>query len=289
MGAEVAATALAVTTAATFVVPVVAGNSTQRQASNAKNTANATAAAEVAERTRLAEEHAAAVNAEAQRQASLAIKNQQAQNARINMLASEAADSEMAVARNILERTQEEAGILVKDAARESERIEGLKLMVEGKQVSSLAAGGVDLSRSGTAGVIHQDTETRAAKDQSALKESTQSKLNLLQKTGEFAMEQGKTSARNILESASNTTLTNMENVNAWSEALIYNAKISGETEKGAAEMQNLMTMADANRFSFEVDRLKSSANAQMWGQLLQSTANLIGTSGSFGSGGSGK
>lgn len=269
MGAEVPAAGVAVVG---VVNSVVQNNSTQRQADNAKNSANAAAQAEVAERARLAEEHAAAVNAEAQRQAAQAIKNQQAQNARISMLASEAAANERAVAKNILERTQEESGILKQESARESLRIEDLKQQIEGKQVSSLAAGGVDLSRSGTAGVIHQDTETRAAKDQTSLKESTQSKLNLLQETGEFAVQQGEASARNILLSAENTMLTNAANVQSAADALVHNARISGETELASAEMQNLLTLASADQFGQQVDRLKSQSNAQMWGSILGSS-----------------
>jgi hypothetical protein len=251
---------------------ISAAESTKRQAEHANETAQAQAAAEVAERNRLTAEHTAAVTAEAERERALAISNQDAQNVRVNALAAEAAANEKAIAQNISERSQEEALITKAEAARETARIEDLKASTQSRQIAALASGGVAVGdESGTAGALLLDTKTRANKDITALTEASTSKTNLLQKQAAFAVEQGDVSSKNILESAEHGTKTSAENVKNAADTLVANAKIGGETDIAMANLQNLMTMGSAAQFSQQVDRLKSEANAKMWGSILGS------------------
>lgn len=263
--------------AASLAYSVVSNESVSRQAEHAADTAQAMAQAEIAERSRLTAERTAAVTAEAERQRVLAISNQEAQNVRINALAAEAAAGEKAIAQNLLERSQEEALIVKSESAREAARIADLQAQTQGRQLAALAGGGVDTSgESGTTGAILLDTKSRAGRDLGALKESETGRVNLLMKTGAFAAEQGEMSAKNILESAGHATKTNIENVRAAADTLVENARISGATDIGIANLQNLMTAASAAQFSQQMDRLRSEANARMWGSLLSTGSNLL-------------
>lgn len=267
MGAVAAATAVA-----SLIYSVYSTDAANRKADNAANSAKEQAEAEAAERNRLTAEHTAAVIAEAERERALAISNQDAQNVRINALASEAAANEKAIAQNISERSTEESLIVKQEAARETARIADLQAQTQGRQLAALAGGGAAIGdESGTAGALLLDTKTRANKDIGALKEASTSKVNLLQKTGTFAVEQGDVSAKNILESAKHGTMTSAENVKNAADTLVENAKIAGATDVAMANLQNLMTLGSAKQFSEQMDRLKSENNARMWGSILGS------------------
>ena len=262
----------AIAAAAGTIYNIQANRSMQRQAGHAADTANTQAALEIAERNRLTAEHTAAAVAEAERERALAISNQEAQNVRVNVLAAEAAASEKAIARNILERSQEEALITRQESAREEARIRDLQEATQGRQLAALAGSGVSLAgEGGTSGAILLDTKTRAGKDVGALKDVTTARMNLLEKQGSFALEQGEASAKNILESAEHATQTNIENVKAAGETLVRNAEIAGATDTAMANLQNLMTIGSASQFSQQVDRMRSEANARIWGSLLSS------------------
>ncbi len=263
MGAEI------LLAAASLIFAVTANESAQRQAGHAADTATAQAAAEVAERNRLTAERTAAVTAEAERERALAISNQDAQNVRVNALAAEAAANEQAIARNVAERSGEESLIVKQEAAREQARLLDLQKETQSRQVAALAGSGVAVGDAGTAGALLLDTKSRASKDIGALKEAEASKTNLLLKQGSFALEQGATSAKNILESAEHATKTNIENVRNAADTLVANAKISGDTDIAMANLQNLMTIGSAAQFSQQVDRLRSEANARMWSSIL--------------------
>ncbi len=272
MGAEVAA-GVAI---ASLIYGVASNQDTQRRADNANAAARQAAEAQVAENNRIVAEHTAAVTAEAERERALAISNQDAQNVRVTALATEAATNEKAIAANIADRSKQEALITQQEAAREQARIQDLQAQTQGRQIAALASGGVG-DTSGTAGALLLDTKTRANKDIGALTEATNSKINLLQKTGAFAVEQGDVSSKNILETASHNTQTAAENVKNAADTLVANAKIGGATDTAMANLQNLMTMASADQFSQQVDRLKSQSNAQMWGKIF-GTAGGIAT-----------
>ena len=70
-----------------------------------------------------------------------------------------------------------------------------------------------------------------------------------------------------------------MDNVLSAGETLVQNAKIGGQTERSMANLQNLLTLGSASQFREQVDRLKSEANARMWGTLLSGTGTLLSTS----------
>jgi hypothetical protein len=258
--------------AAGLAYSVYANEDAQRRYDNAKNAAQEQADAEVAERNRVTAEHTAAITAEAERERALAISNQDAQNVRVNALATEAAANEKAIAQNISEKTQEEALITKQAAARENARIQDLQAQTQGRQLAALASGGVAVGdEGGTAGALLLDTKTRANKDITANTEAATSRVNLLQKTGAFAVEQGDVSSKNILDTASHNTETMAENVKNAADTLVANAKIGGATEQAMANLQNLMTLGSAAAFSNQVDRLKSESNAKMWSNLLGS------------------
>lgn len=263
--------------AASLGYNIYANDAAKRQAEHASETAQTQAQAEIAERNRLTAERTAAVTAEAERQRALAISNQEAQNLRVNALAAEAASQEQAIAQNLLERTQEESLITKQESAREAARVRDAQAQTQGRQLAALAAGGVDTSgESGTTGAILLDTQTRAGRDIGALEEATTGRVNLLMKQGAFAKEQGEASARNILESAGHATKTNIENVRAAADTLVENARIGGATEMAMANLQNLMTAASAQQFSQQMDRLRSEANARMWGSVLNTGSSLL-------------
>jgi hypothetical protein len=265
-----AATAAVSVAVAGLAYSVYANEDAQRRYDNAKNAAQEQADAEVAERNRVTAEHTAAITAEAERERALAISNQDAQNVRVNALATEAAANEKAIAQNISEKTQEEALITKADAAKETARIQDLQAQTQGRQLAALASGGVG-DGSGTAGALLLDTKTRAEKDITANTEAATSRENLLKKTGAFAVEQGDVSSKNILDTASHNTETMAENVKNAADTLVANAKIGGATEQAMANLQNLMTLGSAAAFSEQVDRLKSESNAKMWSSLLGS------------------
>ena len=267
-----AGTAAVVVAVAGLGYSVYANEDAQRRYDNAKNAAQEQAAAEVAERNRLTAKHTAEITAEAERERALAISNQDAQNVRVNALATEAAANEKAIAQNISEKTQEEALITKQAAARENARIQDLQAQTQGRQLAALASGGVAVGdEGGTAGALLLDTKTRANKDITANTEAATSRVNLLQKTGAFAVEQGDVSSKNILDTASHNTETMAENVKNAADTLVANAKIGGATEQAMANLQNLMTLGSAAAFSNQVDRLKSESNAKMWSNLLGS------------------
>jgi hypothetical protein len=260
----------AVTAVLSLAYSVQTNDSAQRRYGHAQDTANAQAAAEVAERNRVVAERTQQLTAEAERERALAISYQDAQNVRVTALAAEAAANEKAIAQNISERSQEEALIVKQDAARETARIEDLKATTQGRQIAALASGGVG-EESGTSKALLLDTATRANKDIGAVKEASSSKQNLLTKQAAFAVEQGDVSSKNILESASHATKTNAENVKNAADTLVANAKITGAGDLNMAGLQNLMTLGSAAQFSQQVDRLRSEANARMWGSILGS------------------
>jgi hypothetical protein len=262
----------AVVAVASLAYSVYANDESKRLGEQARERANQQAEAEVAQRNRLTAEHTAAVVSEAERERALAISNQDAQNVRVNALAAEAASNEKAIAQNLSERSQQEAMITKQDAARETARIQDLQSQTQGRQIAALASGGASVDAGGTAKALLLDTSTRANKDVTALKEAATSKENLLQKQGAFALEQGATSSRNILETAAHNTSTYSENVKNAADTLVANAKISGSTEVAMANLQNLMTLGSAKQFSEQVDKLRSEANARMWGNLLGSS-----------------
>ena len=263
--------------AASLVFSVQTNMSAQRQAGHAEDTANQQAAAEIAERNRLVSERTAAMTSEAERQRALAISNQEAQNIRVNLLATEAASNERAIAQNIAERSAEEAIITRAESAREEARVRDLQATTQGRQLAALAGSGVAVGdEGGTAGAILLDTKTRANKDVGLLKDVTASRLNLLEKQGAFALEQGGTSAKNILSSAEHQTKTSLENVKAAADTLVQNAKIGGANDIGMANLQNLMTAGSAAQFSQQVDRMRSEANARMWGSLLSGAKSFL-------------
>jgi len=259
---------------------VVQSSSSQRQAQHANDTAQHQAQAEIAERNRNAAERTAALTAEAERERALAISNQEAQNVRVNALASEAAANEKAIAQNISSRSAEEALITQKEADREAARIKDLQATTQSRQIAALAGGGVAVGdESGTAGALLLDTKSRADKDIGSLKDAVASKVNLLQKTGSFALDQGDVSAKNILASAAHNTTTSLENIKNAGDSLVANAKIQGASELNMTNLQNLMTLGSAAQFSDRVAQLRSDANAKMWSSLLGSnmwsTTNL--------------
>jgi len=270
MGAEVSA-GVAI---ASLIFGVASNQDAQRRAGNANAAAQAAAQAEVDARNQAVAEHTAAMTAEAERERSLAISSQDAQNVRITALATEAAANEKAIAQNIQERSTGEALIAKQEAAQETARIQDLQAQTQGRQIAALASGGVG-DTSGTAGALLLDTKTRANKDIGALKTATDSKVNLLQKTGSFAVEQGDVSSKNILDTATHNTETAATNVKNAADALVENAKMGGANDVAMANLQNLMTIASADQFSQQVDRLKSQSNAQMWGNLLGTTGGL--------------
>ncbi len=259
---------------ATLGYSAYANEDAKRRADNANAAAQAAAEAQVAANNRLVAEHTAAMTAEAERERALVISNQDAQNVRVNALATEAAANEKAIAQNISDRSQQQALITQQDAAREQARIQDLQAQTQGRQIAALASGGVS-DASGTSGALLLDTKTRANRDIGALQQATDSKINLLQKTGSFAVEQGAVSSKNILETAAHNTETAAVNVKNAADTLVANAKIGGATDTAMANLQNLMTMASADQFSQQVDRLKSQSNAQMWGQILGTTGSL--------------
>lgn len=273
------AAAAAVVSVASTLYSAYSNRAQQRQADNSAKSAEYRAIAENAERDRLTAEHTAAVTAEAERERSQAIKFQKEQNTRANMLAMEAAETEKKVAANIAERSQQEAAITEQDRKREEERLRDQQATMQGRQKAALVGGGVSITDSGTANMLLLDTKQRTDKDITGLNEAVGSKINLLKKQGEFALEQGETSAKNILMSASHATKTSMENVISAGDAMVKNAKIGGQTEKAMANLQNLLTLGSARQFSEQVDRLKSEANARMWGTLLSSTGTLLSSS----------
>jgi len=273
------AAAAAVVSVASTLYSAYSSRAQQRQADHAAESAEYRALAENAERDRLTAEHTAATIAEAERERAEAIKFQGEQNIRANMLATEAADTEKKVAANIAERAKMESDIVNQDAAREAERVKNLEAETVGRQKSVMASSGVDINASGTANILLLDTKKRTEKDLGLLSEATGSRLNMLQKQADFALEQGDTSARNILKSAEHATKTSMDNVLSAGETLVQNAKIGGQTERSMANLQNLLTLGSASQFREQVDRLKSEANARMWGTLLSGTGTLLSTS----------
>ena len=271
---------MGVVSAATAVVSLlysaVSTSSTRRQASNSAATEDAYAAAEVAANNEATAETTAATIAEAERERAVAISNQEAQNTRIEAIASESAANERAIAQNIKERSQEETNLARLESAKEVSRLHELEAQTKGRQLAALASGGADLEgESGTAGALLLDTKTKANKDITATKEAMQSRVNLLTKTGEFAVDQGEVSAQNILDTAEHTVKTNLENVKSAGDTLVANAKISGETADSLDALENLLTLGEASSFSSQIDSLKSQANAKLWGSLLSTSSQL--------------
>jgi len=273
--AEWAAVALA---AASAAYNINANEKTRKSTNDAAGKAADDAAATTAASTASAKKYADELNAEAERERLVAISAQDAQNVRLAALAQEAAANEKVLAQNIAERAGEQSLVDQQAADAETARVKEAERTTMARQIASLAGAGVSLAdETGTPGALLMDTKTKASKDVAAVETAVGAQKNLLAATAANALEQGAVSSKNILASAEHQIKTNTENVKNAADTLVANAKIGADTAISTANLNNLMTLASADKYYTTLDQLKSTSNASMWNSLLNTSSSLLG------------